>query len=178
MARETECVSKSIGAEVVNVSLPNSISECAAIPFANRHWQTNSMPLGECLMRKYNYKSAGWWELRDILLQREDFQNSTKQLRGERWDRDRRRSSPDPGRMSESARGALRYDHDNHGVDYVIYSYYTPIAWHAGNVWRVPDDKYSVTTTQHQNQVKTAISQLPGVSGVWETVDGVMTVRD
>jgi len=62
----------------------------------------------------------------------------------------------------------------NHGclegvIDYVIYSYATPIAWHYTNDyvgpqseyialgWCMPDTSYSVTTTQHQNAVRTAI---------------------
>lgn len=42
---------------------------------------------------------------------------------------------------------------------YVIYSYRTPIAWYSSNdrTWTIPDVKYSVTTTNHQNVVKVAI---------------------
>lgn len=42
---------------------------------------------------------------------------------------------------------------------YVIYSYRTPIAWRARNskTWTIPNVKYSVTTTNHQNVVKVAV---------------------
>lgn len=50
-------------------------------------------------------------------------------------------------------------------ADYVVYSYGTPIAWHlrgdyaaeAGYTWIVPDVKYSVTTTAHQNKIRTCL---------------------
>lgn len=33
---------------------------------------------------------------------------------------------------------------------YVVYSYWTPIAWHDGERWTRPDVKYSQTTSRHQ----------------------------
>lgn len=43
--------------------------------------------------------------------------------------------------------------------DYVVYSYYTPIAWHTEtNGWTIPDNSYSVTTTNHQNLVRRAVA--------------------
>lgn len=52
------------------------------------------------------------------------------------------------------------------GADYVIYSYQTPIAWHrpADDLWIVPDESYSRTTSRHQSLIGTAISQLGGQS--------------
>jgi len=48
--------------------------------------------------------------------------------------------------------------------DYIVYSYQTPIAWHVpddnddgGERWVVPDVKYKMTTTRHQNLVRTAL---------------------
>lgn len=47
--------------------------------------------------------------------------------------------------------------------DYVIYSYYTPIAWHdVDKGWVQPDVKYSRTTTKHQGRIAVAISVLEG----------------
>ena len=44
-------------------------------------------------------------------------------------------------------------------VDYIIYSYRTPIAWFVNDTgeWFVPNVNYSLTTTQHQSAVKGAI---------------------
>lgn len=41
---------------------------------------------------------------------------------------------------------------------YAVFSYQTPIAWYAHGVWTVPDVKYSVTTTKHQNIVREAVN--------------------
>lgn len=40
---------------------------------------------------------------------------------------------------------------------YTVYSYGTPIAWFAGTRWTVVTDKYSVTTSRHQNAVTRAL---------------------
>ena len=42
---------------------------------------------------------------------------------------------------------------------YAVYSYATPIAWFAHGVWTVPDVRYSVTTSKHQNIVRKAAGQ-------------------
>lgn len=45
-------------------------------------------------------------------------------------------------------------------AQYLIYSYQTPIAWvDSDGVWFVPDVRYSVTTTNHQSAVKSAIDK-------------------
>jgi hypothetical protein len=43
-------------------------------------------------------------------------------------------------------------------VDYVVYSYGTPIAWHTAEGWYVVEQKFSVTTSKHQNYVRRAIA--------------------
>lgn len=49
------------------------------------------------------------------------------------------------------------------GRAFVIFSYRTPIAWWSseGEAWVSPHARYSVTTTNHQNVVRTAIDN-PG----------------
>lgn len=43
---------------------------------------------------------------------------------------------------------------DNGGALYVVYSYATPIAWYSTAWgWRVPDVRYSVTTSKHQGKL-------------------------
>ena len=45
-------------------------------------------------------------------------------------------------------------------VDYVVYSYGTPIAWHTeGNGWYVVAQKFSVTTSKHQTYVRRAVAE-------------------
>lgn len=42
---------------------------------------------------------------------------------------------------------------------YVVYSYFTPIAWFSDSKgWVVPDVKYSVTTSRHQGVVRRAVA--------------------
>ena len=36
---------------------------------------------------------------------------------------------------------------------YVVYSYWTPIAWAYGDTVRVPEARYSVTTSRHQGML-------------------------
>lgn len=40
---------------------------------------------------------------------------------------------------------------------YAVYSHATPIAWYAHGVWTVPNVRYSVTTSKHQNLVRKAV---------------------
>ena len=56
---------------------------------------------------------------------------------------------------------ALLYsDQNSYGVDYVIYSYSTPIAWLRGDgSWFMPVADYSVTTTRHKNTIRAAIQE-------------------
>lgn len=44
--------------------------------------------------------------------------------------------------------------------EYVIYSYATPIAWKMDDKWFIPDVKYSVTTTRHQNKIRVVIGEM------------------
>jgi hypothetical protein len=45
-----------------------------------------------------------------------------------------------------------------HVVDYVVYSYATPIAWHDREAgWVAPDERYSTTSSRHQSRVAFAL---------------------
>lgn len=60
---------------------------------------------------------------------------------------------PHTGRLSrEDARQFLE-----DRPDYIVWSYNTPIAWHGIRGWVIPDEKYSVTTSGHQNRVRHAL---------------------
>jgi hypothetical protein len=43
-------------------------------------------------------------------------------------------------------------------IDYVVFSYDTPIAFHYAEGWYVVEQKFSVTTSKHQNYVRRAIA--------------------
>lgn len=62
------------------------------------------------------------------------------------------------GRLPNVWQDVLRDQSDR--VNYVIYSYGTPIAWHvpdgSSSFWVIPEVTYSVTTTNHQNVVRVA----------------------
>ena len=52
------------------------------------------------------------------------------------------------------------YEADKVGIDFIVYSYGTPIAWHTLNFgWYVVEQKFSVTTSKHQNYVRRAIAE-------------------
>lgn len=42
-------------------------------------------------------------------------------------------------------------------AEYAIYSYGTPIAWLADGEWYMPNTRYTVTTTNHQNAIRMAL---------------------
>ena len=47
-----------------------------------------------------------------------------------------------------------------YGIDYVIYSYNTPIAWLRGDgSWFMPEADYSVTTKRHKATIRVAIAE-------------------
>jgi hypothetical protein len=46
------------------------------------------------------------------------------------------------------------------GIDYTVYSYDTPIAWHTPQGWHFVGQKFSQTTSKHQNLVRRAAGLL------------------
>jgi len=60
---------------------------------------------------------------------------------------------------SGAAANLWRADFDK--IDYVVYSYYTPIAWHVTtgtfSEWIFPEVKYTRTTSAHQSKIRTAL---------------------
>lgn len=53
-----------------------------------------------------------------------------------------------------------KFKQEEASVDYIVYSYDTPIAWHSANGWYVVAQKFSVTTSKHTNQVRRAVSDI------------------
>jgi hypothetical protein len=62
-------------------------------------------------------------------------------------------SSPSYGIMPEVEADMLRALVRTGELDYVIYSYATPIAWHANGEWTKSSSRYSVTTSKHQGRL-------------------------
>jgi len=59
-------------------------------------------------------------------------------------------------------------------VDYVVYSYGTPIAWHTeAHGWYVVEQKFSVTTSKHQNYVRRAVAHAEELQAHNELVRGL-----
>ena len=88
------------------------------------------------------------------LLARESF-NTNGELKGVA-----KPSWVDFGRMHVWDNALLYSDQNSYGVDYVIYSYSTPIAWLRGDgQWAMPQAKYSVITTRHQTTIRAAIQE-------------------
>jgi hypothetical protein len=59
-----------------------------------------------------------------------------------------------------------QFKQDEIRVNYIVYSYGTPIAWHTdAEGWYVVSQKFSVTTSKHQNLTRRAIADsLQGVN--------------
>lgn len=108
----------------------------------------------------YPAKARGWWELRDIVKQNKPFHNNGKTFRGELHNPDNA-WLPSKGHMPEADRNTMDRIHKMYGIDYVVFSYYTPIAYRdRRGIWTVPNAKYSRTTTQHQGRINVVASQL------------------
>ena len=56
------------------------------------------------------------------------------------------------------AEEVAQYERVKESIDYVVLSYRTPIAWHSAEGWYVVTQKFSVTTSKHQNLVRRAVS--------------------
>jgi len=56
------------------------------------------------------------------------------------------------------AEEVANYERVKDSIDYVVMSYRTPIAWHSAEGWYVVAQKFSVTTSKHQNYVRRAIA--------------------
>ena len=76
------------------------------------------------------------------------------------------RGTDESGSTSSLPRGALvgdtarLFDEDRAAgnVEFVVWSYHTPIAWFGeDNGWVLPDEKYSSSTSRHQSRVRHAV---------------------
>ena len=66
---------------------------------------------------------------------------------------------PEHGRLPADHGSALMDSVVAGAVEYIVYSYGTPIAWHRTDTgWTVPDVRYSATTSRHQGAVRQAVA--------------------
>lgn len=62
------------------------------------------------------------------------------------------------GQLNADGRDAFRSDRDR--IDYIVYSYSTPIAWHTvDGEWFVVAQKFSNSTARHKSIVRDALSR-------------------
>lgn len=111
-------------------------------------------------MKTFRVRTDGWWVLRDILSTLEPFTTPTGSLYGERS----QYVTSNYGRLEEPYYGWLKQAVDQRQLEYVIYSYATPIAWRSNGVWTVPDVSYSLTTTKQQNKVRVAVAEIEAIA--------------
>lgn len=104
-------------------------------------------------------KYAGFQRIRDAIKEREPFRNSTGTFRGVYYLAGMPGQRVHPGRLPSGYIGTLMTPRL---VDYVIYSYNTPIAWRwlDDGSWVTPATPYSTTTSHHQGQAFAAIASL------------------
>ena len=115
-------------------------------------------------MKQYQVNKDGWWILRDLLLGLEPFTGPTGNFRGEQCHASHSFAltrAKHVGHMDESERLIMLADAENHGVDYMVYSYATPIAWRRSDgFWRVTDRGYSTSTKKHLARLRPAVDAL------------------
>lgn len=109
---------------------------------------------------RYRSDGDGWWTLRDLLKRDEAFHNTTGNLRGVHHNPDA--PLPSKGRMDIADSHKMNMVHDMYGVNYIIYSFQTPIAYRdTHGKWIVPDAGYSaITKSKHLSRVRPAIAQI------------------
>ena len=64
----------------------------------------------------------------------------------------------DTGRLNDEEIALLKEVTKAEGAIYLVYSYGTPIAYHTARGWYVVSQKFSVTTSKHQNLTRRAIA--------------------
>lgn len=109
---------------------------------------------------------SGWWAFTDLLKNRQPFTTSGALSGGT--------PTGSTGRLPADWRNLYQT-----GADFVVYSYATPIAWHrpADDLWIVPDERYSVTTSRHQSLIGTAVAQLSAPPAPEPECEHIWSVR-
>lgn len=115
-------------------------------------------------MSKLFTKRMNWTALETIIRNNDEFHNYSGTFKGVHWDADHA-DLPGKGKMPESDWNTLKRVHDMCGIDYVVYSYRTVIAYRdTHGTWHIPDVTYSRTTTAHQNVIRVVAEQFRRVA--------------
>jgi len=116
------------------------------------------------MAKSVQVRNATWHDIRALLDNRTPFHNSSGNFRGELNDPDTP-ALVGSGQMSEADRNRMRMIHDVYGIDYVVFSYSTPIAYRdRRGVWCVPNAGYSQTTkARHLSRVRPAVASIMSV---------------
>lgn len=102
---------------------------------------------------------AGWWNFISPLRHGINFKTSGN-FHGKASDFDSA-----TGRMSSAEeREAYKEAFYAGTLEYVVYSYATPIAWKVSGVWTVTTSSYSNTTRSHINKIEVAIEKVDDLS--------------
>lgn len=105
---------------------------------------------------------APWYEFRPLLMAQEPFR-CYGNMHAVKVDSDR----AGLGCLDPVQAAALSAALSEREVDYIVYSYATPIAWHFANGrWCVPGVYYSAITSRHQSRIRAALHDSVGVEHV------------
>lgn len=115
-------------------------------------------------MSKLFTKRMCWTALETIIRNGDEFHNNGGSFRGVHRNADDAKL-PDASRMPQADYHRMQLVQDLNGIDYVVYSYQTVIAYRdTRGVWHVPDVSYSKTTTSHQCSIRVATKHLSKVA--------------
>jgi len=104
-----------------------------------------------------------WTTLEKFIRSGEAFHNHSGTFKGVHWDADRA-ELPGREKMPVSDWNTFKRVHDQYGIDYVVYSYRTVIAYHdTHGTWHIPDVRYGQTSTRHQNRIRVVAAQFEKV---------------
>lgn len=115
-------------------------------------------------MSKLFTKRMCWTTLETFIRNSDEFHNNGETFKGVLWS-PHHAHLPGKGKMPESDWNTLKRVHDMYGINYVVYSYRTVIAYRDGHgTWRIPEVYYSRTTTAHQNVIRVATSNFKRIA--------------
>lgn len=96
----------------------------------------------------------------DLIKSNSEFHTVTQSFTGKHYNPDDARL-PIQGWMNNENYGRLEMHHKMHGIDYVVRSYKTVIAYRTTKgSWHFPTQDYSKTTTRHQGLIMFSVGVL------------------
>lgn len=108
---------------------------------------------------KLSIRKSGWYEFIQPLRDCEEFTTSGH-LRGIAFRGPDSVGKLELGRLRAGLVADILIMSKCGKLEYIVYSYLTPIAWKANGNWYMNEDKYSVTTSKHQSKIAVALSKI------------------